>query len=664
MGLSGSNQAASISMAYDSMGRLTQFLQNAYAVTYSYNVPNGQTVVSRPSGRVITLNVDQRGRLLLSQDGSLGDLITYEYDNGNRVLRKVYGNGVETSYSYNPNSLIVDLVHSHNSATLSGYHYVLNKEGHRLLAQDLRDSAQSEEYGYDSNYRLISFKRGTPSGNQIPSPSTQSSWQLDPVSNWMQNTTDGVVSSFVSNNVNEYTQVDGSQYVYDNRGNLLDDGIYLYSYDYENRLVEVKDKSTVQTVAQYSYGPFGRRINKALNGTTIEYLYCFGNVIEQYDSGVLEKEYMHGSGTADKVIFSNGNANFCLSNSLGSVIGITDATGNLVETYQYAAYGKPTILDSGGAQISTSSIGNPYLFGAMRYDYESGLYHTLYRKYSNQIGRFLSRDPVRSINPYVYVESDPVNLVDPLGLWVKVPGKKNIWMAEKDGEKLEDLAAHEEIKGSKKDWVCLWPEEMRNSAGYPKVMKCDEFDVSNLTQKAGIIQWGTRIGVIGGGFWDEFVSRSWGFRQYESSKKAYDAVKNSSSEGKTPISLLLVDGHSCSSCEEIGHSVDNTANFSGRGLKTYAKNFLPSPSRVTKKKGPLRCWFTRTAQAYGLACHSGGAWAPGFAQHVLRGNSWAHGTPTTFGKTLLILQIGSGAKHFTMTGLLNDPQWVHCKAKN
>ena len=65
--------------------------------------------------------------------------------------------------------------------------------------------------------------------------------------------------------------------LYDNSGNEIDDGTYLYSYDFENRLRTVTLKSDDATIAVYSYDALGRRVQKVvtnsvgLNGTTNYY---------------------------------------------------------------------------------------------------------------------------------------------------------------------------------------------------------------------------------------------------------------------------------------------------------------------------------------------------------------------------------------------------------
>jgi len=68
-------------------------------------------------------------------------------------------------------------------------------------------------------------------------------------------------------------------------------------------------------------------------------------------------------------------------------------------------------------------------YAGMFYNADSGLYLTAYRPYDAVIGRFLSRDPLEDDgydpwDAYVYADGDPMNSIDPLGLWpFGLPGK-------------------------------------------------------------------------------------------------------------------------------------------------------------------------------------------------------------------------------------------------
>jgi len=47
---------------------------------------------------------------------------------------------------------------------------------------------------------------------------------------------------------------------------------------------------------------------------------------------------------------------------LGSVKAITDSSGNVIESYTYDVYGKPTIYNTIGKEIPESQVGNDFLF--------------------------------------------------------------------------------------------------------------------------------------------------------------------------------------------------------------------------------------------------------------------------------------------------------------
>lgn len=63
---------------------------------------------------------------------------------------------------------------------------------------------------------------------------------------------------------------------------------------------------------------------------------------------------------------------------------------------------------------------NPYRYSGEYYDAESGYTYLRARYYDPDTGRFISEDPVLDgENWYVYCDNDPVNMVDPTGMWGK-----------------------------------------------------------------------------------------------------------------------------------------------------------------------------------------------------------------------------------------------------
>ncbi len=113
-------------------------------------------------------------------------------------------------------------------------------------------------------------------------------------------------------------------------------------------------------------------------------------------------------------------------NSLGSVVAVTDAAGNIAESYEYKAYGEVSIFDSTGAPTvgNATEVEQPFMFTGRRWDFEegSGLYYYRLRYYDPVDGRFVSRDPLGNWgdaahkgNAQNYCANNPVNFIDPMG---------------------------------------------------------------------------------------------------------------------------------------------------------------------------------------------------------------------------------------------------------
>lgn len=69
-------------------------------------------------------------------------------------------------------------------------------------------------------------------------------------------------------------------------------------------------------------------------------------------------------------------------------------------------------------QSSRHEFDHPFGVAGLRLDYESGLTHARQRSYQDDLGQFISEDPIGlggGLNVYAYVFGDPVNQVDPMG---------------------------------------------------------------------------------------------------------------------------------------------------------------------------------------------------------------------------------------------------------
>lgn len=100
-----------------------------------------------------------------------------------------------------------------------------------------------------------------------------------------------------------------------------------------------------------------------------------------------------GPGSSSPCASTKGHTNV---NHLYSVAALTNAAGQVVERYDYDAYGKQTMKSAVGATLAKSSVGWDRGFTGYMTDQETGLLHANARYYSPLVGRFISRDPWRS----------------------------------------------------------------------------------------------------------------------------------------------------------------------------------------------------------------------------------------------------------------------------
>jgi RHS repeat-associated protein len=124
------------------------------------------------------------------------------------------------------------------------------------------------------------------------------------------------------------------------------------------------------------------------------------------------------NGGVDQVLWSvdGASANFWLNDVNGSVYGITDQTGSIIQRQRYDAYGATEVTqENAGFANRVGFQGRNEVAGL-------GLQYFRNRFYDPQIGRFLSRDPLGLIDGpavYAFCGGDPVNRTDPMGTTVQ-----------------------------------------------------------------------------------------------------------------------------------------------------------------------------------------------------------------------------------------------------
>jgi RHS repeat-associated protein len=170
----------------------------------------------------------------------------------------------------------------------------------------------------------------------------------------------------------------------------------------------------------------GRRIEKNVNDDLTRYVYEQEEIVLESDGqDRLRARYTHGLGVDEPLIVAqdgNGNGSleknaqlFYQADVLGSITELTNASGQVVQSYVYEAFG--------GLVQQVGTVPNPYAYTGWEMDPESGLHYYRTRYYDPAIGRFLQEDPVQNeltqpstLNLYAYVRNNPINRQEPFGL--------------------------------------------------------------------------------------------------------------------------------------------------------------------------------------------------------------------------------------------------------
>src|SRR5690606_34917506 len=103
----------------------------------------------------------------------------------------------------------------------------------------------------------------------------------------------------------------------------------------------------------YTYDAGGRRVSRSDGVNTVYHVYDGLNLIEERDglNNVLA-EYVYDGALHPRKAIIGGNAYYFQQDVLGNVTVLTDEDGEIVETYEYDIYGKPSIYDANGDPVA------------------------------------------------------------------------------------------------------------------------------------------------------------------------------------------------------------------------------------------------------------------------------------------------------------------------
>ncbi|MGQ0633718.1 MAG: RHS repeat-associated core domain-containing protein [Planctomycetaceae bacterium] len=347
------------------------------------------------------------------------------------------------------------------------YDYAGNRTYRDIDSAIYATNNKDQAYTYDNLHRLVTSDQGTLSGTTISgTPVREEDFTLDALGNWSTYLTKaaGVTDlnqSRTHNDVNEITQIAGSStYIgHDSAGNTVKapkpsswSAAYTFVFDAWNRLVTVKDGAN--TVLALTYDGRNYRITKAvytagsLSFTDHTYYNDDWQALEvrreisgtedtdpreqfvwhPFYIDALAVRYYDSDTDANLAELSDGT-HYYTHDANSNVTAIANASGTVLERYQYDPYGRLTVLDANFATDGDglSDVDNGTTYTERLFDAESGRYYFRNRYYDPVTGRFLSRDPLDysdGLNLFAFLGCRPTTLVDPSGTagWYRCTG--------------------------------------------------------------------------------------------------------------------------------------------------------------------------------------------------------------------------------------------------
>ena len=371
---------------------------------------------------------DERNRLdkVLSENIVLAD---YDYDAVSNLIKTTLNNGVIETRQYDLLNRLLNLQTAKENTLITNFAYTLDLVGNRQQAVEIvGNNSRTVNYVYDDLYRLTQEQV-----NDAISGQRMTKFIYDKVGNRQQQivTANNVVTTttytYDANDRLLQEQVNGilkTSYTYDNNGNTLtkteDRKTTEFIWNDQNRLSGAVVKDSADVVTQqvgYEYDTSGIRVSQNVDGEITKYLVDANlpyaqALVEYRPSGLVVVSYTHGNDLISQT--RDSESSFYHVDGLGSTRGLSDADGNLIDTYSYQAFGE-LLNSTGGSE-------NKYLFAGEQFDPILGDYYNRARYYDPQTGRFTRRDtyegninnPV-SLHKYLYANANPVNYIDPSG---------------------------------------------------------------------------------------------------------------------------------------------------------------------------------------------------------------------------------------------------------
>lgn len=215
---------------------------------------------------------------------------------------------------------------------------------------------------------------------------------------------------------------------YDADGNMTSDGVRTYTWDSQSRLTKIAWGAGSNKTTDYKYNALGQRSERIdKTGSTVDgqsyYLYEGKDLLCRYTGGTaaanLDRRYL--SQGEQRKISGVWGSYYYDRDHLGSIREVMNSDGSIAARYDYDPYGKRLVQYQAAGYTGGCDVGyTGHITQLSPVSGQGSIILTCFRAYDPDFGQWLSADPARELggfNLYAYVGGNPVNAVDPLGLW-------------------------------------------------------------------------------------------------------------------------------------------------------------------------------------------------------------------------------------------------------
>jgi RHS repeat-associated protein len=381
-----SDRWGSVTYGYDGLNRPISIIRNlsaAQTLQYSY-FPGGQIQsITYPGNRTVNYTYDHQDRMKTVTPWAPGGSFVYTWRRNGQLQRITNPNGTQTDYEYLPsNGRLSRLLSSRSGTVIADQQFTYDPVGNITRIQgDLPlvppvDPAVTMTA--DDANRLASIAgqlvTNDPAGRSQSIPGPLNATTVWEGMDWLSRYTSGTVTT---------------------------------NYGYDGDGVRLWRSSSAGSTTRYLVDPTAEMPNV---------------VVESDASNNPQRFYIHGASGLLASIDAAGTGSTYHFSHRGDTLALTNAGGNVTESYGYSPY---------GVTVSANATWNPFRFigqhGVM--DEGNGLQFMRARYYSPSVGRFLSMDQLpgsategQTLNRFAYATGEPIMKVDPSGFSVTQKG--------------------------------------------------------------------------------------------------------------------------------------------------------------------------------------------------------------------------------------------------